>query len=93
MSLGADGALSVSLGCARSERRCRGSLRVLVAGHAIAEGRFVLPAPGGVVRLTPLGGAAGPASGETATVHAAYRNRVRAARNLVRRLVLKAPSR
>jgi len=88
VSLGADGALSVSLGCARSERRCSGSLRVLVAGHAIAEGRFVLPAPGGVVRLTPLGGAAGSASGETATVHAAYRNRVRAARNLVRRLVL-----
>ena len=88
VSVGADGALSVSLGCARRELRCSGSLRVLVAGHAVAEGHFVLRAPGGVVRLTLLGGTAGPASGGAATVRADYRNRLRAARTVLRRLVL-----
>jgi hypothetical protein len=84
------GTLSLSIGCARSERRCSGSLRVLVAGHAIAHGHFSLPAPGGTVVLEPPAGAGRFAAGEPVTVRAAYRNRAHAARDVLRRLALEA---
>jgi hypothetical protein len=85
------GTLSASVWCARSERRCSGSLSVLVAGHAVALGHFALRAPGGVVRMRPIAGAARSAKGgEAATVRAVYRNRAHAPRDVLRRLVLGA---
>jgi hypothetical protein len=86
----AGGALSVSLWCARSERRCSGSLSLFVAGHAVALGHFALEAPGGVVRMTPVAGAAPSKNGEAALVRAVYRNRAHTARDVLRRLVLGA---
>jgi hypothetical protein len=87
-SVDAAGGVSVTVGCARTELRCSGSLRVLVAGRADAQGHFTLQAPGGVVHLASVAGALRPASGTAATVRAAYRNRAGAARNVLRRLVL-----
>ena len=83
------GALAAIVWCARSERRCSGSLSLLVAGHAVALGHFALAAPGGVVRMTPVAGAARSAKGEAATVRAVYRNRAHTARDVLRRLVLR----
>jgi hypothetical protein len=90
VSAGAGGALSAHVWCARSERRCSGSLSVLVAGHAVALGHFALKAPGGVVRMTRVAGAPRSAKGEAATVRAVYRNRAHAPRDVLRRLVLGA---
>ena len=90
VSAGAGGALSANVWCARSERRCSGSLSLLVAGHAVALGHFRLRSPGGMVRMTAVGGATRSAKGEAATVRAVYRNRAHAARDVVRRLVLAA---
>ena len=77
------GALAAIVWCARSERRCSGSLSLLVAGHAVALGHFALAAPGGVVRMTPVAGAARSAKGEAATVRAVYRNRAHTARDVL----------
>jgi hypothetical protein len=88
VSAGTGGALSASVWCARSERRCSGSLSLLVAGHAVARGHFALEAPGGVVRMTRVAGASRSSKGEAATVRAVYRNRAHAARDVLRRLVL-----
>ncbi len=55
VSAGAGGALSANVWCARSERRCSGSLSLLVAGHAVALGHFTLRSPGGIVRMTAVG--------------------------------------
>ena len=90
VSAGAGGALSATVWCARSERRCSGSLSMLVAGRAVARGHFALSSPGGVVRMTPVAGAARSAQGEPATVRAVYRNRAHAARDVLRHLVLAA---
>lgn len=81
------GDVTVALRCASSEGRCSGSLRVLVAGHAVAGGHFALHAPGGVVQLAPVG--SGPANG-AAVVRASYRNGKGAARNVDRRFALHA---
>lgn len=87
VSVAAGGGVSVALRCARSERRCSGSLRVLVAGRAVAQGRFALRAPGGVAQLEPIRGTARPASAVATTVRVAYRNGAGAARSLVRRVL------
>jgi hypothetical protein len=89
VSVAAGGGVSVALRCIRSERRCSGSLSVLVAGHAIAAGRFVLSTPGGVAHLEHIAGAGLAASGEGALVRVAYRNRAGTTRNLLRRLQLR----
>ncbi|MDP9258952.1 MAG: hypothetical protein M3Q31_20730 [Actinomycetota bacterium] len=83
------GGVSVTLRCARSERHCSGSVRVLVAGHPVARGHFALRSPGGVVQLGLVAGARRPASGELATVLVAYRNRAGAARTVLQRLVIR----
>jgi hypothetical protein len=90
VSTGLGGALSVTVRCARSERRCSGSLRLLVAGRAVAQTHFAVRSPGGVVRMMPVAGAAPSARGEAATVRAVYRNQAHTARNVLRRLVLSA---
>jgi hypothetical protein len=87
MSVAAGGGVSVALRCARSERRCSGSLRVLVAGRAVAQARFALRAPGGVAHLEPIHGTIRPARAGAATVRVAYRNAAGAARSLVRRVL------
>ena len=86
VSAAADGGLSVALRCARPELRCRGSLHVLAGHRSLAQGRFSLRAPGGVVHLN---GARGLARGEAATVQAAYRNRAGASRVLRRQLAVR----
>jgi hypothetical protein len=80
-------ALSVVLRCAAGERRCSGSLRILVAGRAVAAGRFALRSPGGVVLLRGVGAAARLASGP-AVVRASYRNGAGQGRDVLRRLRL-----
>ena len=81
----AGGRLSVALRCARSERRCRGTLRVLAGGRTLARGRFVLRAPGGVAEL-PLAAGAAASAGTAIVVRAGYRNAAGAARRLAARL-------
>ena len=85
----AAGGVSAMLVCAPSERRCSGTLRVLVAGRAIAQGHFSLRAPGGVARLDHVQGADLAAGGAGAVVRVAYRNRAGAGRLVLRRLVLR----
>ncbi|HET6171178.1 MAG TPA: hypothetical protein VFD90_01150 [Gaiellales bacterium] len=82
------GGLSATLRCDHGERHCSGSLRLLVGGRAVGQGRFALRAPGGVVHLAPVHGAGRSASGDAATVRVAYRNRAGAERNVLQRLVL-----
>jgi hypothetical protein len=82
------GRLSVALHCAASERRCSGSLQVLVAGHVAAAGHFAVRSPGGVVDLAPVGTRGRPGSGDAAVVHAGYRNGTGAARDVKRRVVM-----
>lgn len=86
VSVGSGGALSATLRCAASERTCRGSLRVLVAGHVVASGRFALHSPGGAVQLVQPGAGGAPAGG--ALVRASYRNARGAAREVALRIVL-----
>jgi hypothetical protein len=83
------GGASASLQCARSERRCAGTLQVLIAGRAVALGHFALSAPGGIARFAVVAGAHRGAGGGVATVRIAYRNRAGAARIVLRRLVLR----
>jgi hypothetical protein len=83
----ADGTLSVALRCAASERRCIGSLRVLVGGRPVVRGPFALHAPGGLVELPRVGAVRGLV-GEAAVVHARYRNGAGAARSVGRRLLV-----
>jgi hypothetical protein len=87
VTLGSGGKLSVALHCAAGERRCSGTLQVLVAGHAAAAGHFALRSPGGVVDLA-VRKASRPGSGEAAVVLAGYRNGAGAARDVKRRVVL-----
>ena len=82
------GGVSVTLRCAHSERHCGGRVRVLVAGHPVARGRFALRSPGGVAELELVAGARRPASGELATVLVAYRNRAGAVRTVLQRLLI-----
>ena len=79
------GGVSARLVCAASERRCSGTVRVLVAGRAIAQGHFSLRAPGGAVQFGHLEPAA---AGAEAIVRVAYRNRAGAGRLVLRRLAL-----
>lgn len=88
VAVGSGGTLSVALRCAASERRCSGSLQVLVAGHAVAAAHFALRSPGGVVELAPFGSADRPGSGDAVVVHAGYRNATGAARDVRRGVVL-----
>ncbi len=77
------GGVTVRIRCSGAERRCTGTLRVLVAGRQVAGGRFALRAPGGVVRLAGAEQLAG-----VVVVRASYRNGKGAARELTRRLAL-----
>lgn len=81
------GGVSVVLRCAAGERRCAGSLSVLVAGRAIAAGRFAVRSPGGVVQVKRFAAARGPATG-IAVVRVSYRNGAGQARDMLRRLRL-----
>jgi hypothetical protein len=81
------GKLSVVLRCAASERRCSGSLRVLVSGRAVARGHFALSSPGGLVQVPRVGGTARLA-GDSAIVRAGYRNQSGAGRAVKRRLLV-----
>jgi hypothetical protein len=83
---GSAGTLSASLRCAASELSCRGSLRVLVAGHVVARGHFAVHSPGGVVQLAYAGAGRAPAGG--AVVRASYRNARSAERDVTLRIVL-----
>ncbi len=87
VGVASDGTLSLSLRCARGERRCAGSLRVLAGGHAVASGHFSLRSPGGVVELAPAGGAAS-LTGAAVVVRAAYRNGAGAPRTVKQRLLV-----
>jgi hypothetical protein len=80
------GRFSVTLRCAAAERRCSGSLQVLVAGRAIASGHFAVRAPGGEVELAPAG--KGARAGGAAVVRATYRNGKGAARDVRRQVPL-----
>jgi hypothetical protein len=83
-----NGTVTVKLRCATAERTCRGSLRVLMAGRAVAAGSFSLRSPGGVVTLPHVGSA--PIAGGAAVVRARYRNEAGATRVVDRSLVLAA---
>jgi hypothetical protein len=78
--------VSVAVRCAASEKTCIGSLRIVMAGHVVAGGRFALHAPGGVVRLAHLG-TARIADG-AAIIRAIYRNKAGAPRTVKRSLAL-----
>jgi hypothetical protein len=82
------GRLSVALHCAPGEKRCSGTLQLLVAGHAAATGHFALRSPGGVVDLAPARAEVRPGSGDAAVVHVGYRNGAGAARDIERRVLL-----
>ena len=86
MTVRSGGRLSAALRCSASERGCRGSLRVLVAGRAVASGRFALRSPGAVVQLAHMGTGGAPAG--RAVVRASYRNAKGAAREITFRVVL-----
>ena len=83
----AGGSMSVSLHCARGERDCHGSLRVLVGGRPVAAGRFALHSPGGIVQLARVNAGLLAHDGP-ALVHASYRNGAGQARILLSRLLL-----
>ena len=85
--VGVGGGISVALHCARGERRCHGSLRVLVAGRVVAAGHFALAAPGGTVRLTRLSTGL-LARDEHAVVSTSYRNGAGQGRTLLSPLQL-----
>jgi hypothetical protein len=74
------GVVSVALLCPASERTCRGSLRVVVAGHAVASGHFAVRSPGGAATLATIG-RAGERAGAV-VVRASYRNARGAAREI-----------
>ena len=74
------GAVSVALGCPANERTCRGSLRVLVAGHVVASGHFAVRSPGGAARLAAVG--SGERQAGAVVVRASYRNARGAAREI-----------
>ena len=74
------GAVSVALGCPANERTCRGSLRVLVAGHVVASGHFAVRSPGGAARLAAVG--SGERHAGAVVVRASYRNARGAAREI-----------
>ncbi len=82
----AGGGLAAALRCTASERGCRGSLRVLVAGRVVASGRFALRSPGAVVQLAHV--VAGGAPAGRAVVRASYRNAKGASREVRFRIVL-----
>ena len=86
VSASAGGMLSAALRCAPRERICRGLLRILVAGHLVASGKFELHSPGGVVQLAQPRAGGTPAGG--AVVRASYRNARGAARVVALRIVL-----
>jgi hypothetical protein len=73
------GGVAVRLGCPARERSCHGSLRVLVAGHVVASGRFAVRSPGGTATLPA---AAGGRPAGAVVVRASYRNARGAAREL-----------
>ncbi|HEY3612969.1 MAG TPA: hypothetical protein VGK92_04655 [Gaiellales bacterium] len=78
--------VAVTVHCAASERTCRGSLRVLIAGRRVAVGHFSLHAPGGVVALPRVG--AMPIARGAVDVRAIYRNKAGSVRTVERRLAL-----
>lgn len=81
------GRVSVTLRCARGERRCSGALLVVVLGRAIARGHFAVRSPGRTIELAPVGGGDRHA-GEAAVVRATYRNAKGEGRAVARRIDL-----